>query len=107
MARPPSDIRTAVLGAIGAGPCTLVDVVRRANVGYAAARYTVQNALRGGAVQVCGQEKRAHAKRWLAIYELCEPIEEEAAQGAAGDGCAMDFEQLGCAVRAWSALVES
>lgn len=96
-----------MLTAIGSGPCTLVDVVRRSNVGYAAARYTVQNALRGGAVQVCGQEKRAHAKRWLAIYELCEPVADGRDSDASTDGGVVDFEQLGCAVRAWSALGES
>lgn len=95
MARPASDIRVAVLGALESGPGTLVDIVLRSNVGYTAARYTVQNALRSGAVQVCGQEKRAHAKRWLAIYELVE------APQAADTGVAEACADLGAAVCGW------
>lgn len=114
MARPPGDVRSAVLAAIGVAPCTLVDIVMRANVGYAAARYTLQNALRSGAVQVCGREKRPHAKRWLAIYELCEPVDDDDCTGescACWDGCSgvrqVDFERLGGALRAWSVLADS
>lgn len=101
-----------MLKAIGVGPCTLRDIAQRViemecAVSGRAVVWTVQNALRGGAIQISGWEKRAHAKRWLAIYELCEPEAEEAEPDAASDGGAVDFEQLGCAVRAWSALVES
>lgn len=110
MARPPTEIRTAVLDAIRTSPCTLVDIVQRANVSYAAARYTLQNAMRGGAVQICGQEKRAHSKNWLAIYELApdvEPAPETFVPGADGDGgLQVHFEQLGCALRAWSSSLQ-
>lgn len=102
MARPPGEIRSAVLDVIRSGPCTLVDIVQRANVGYDAARYTVQNAVRGGAVHVCGHEKRPHAKRWLAIYEVAEEPEQHGLHVVGGDGFNVEFEQLGSAMRAWS-----
>lgn len=92
MARPPGDVRMAIIQALAHGPCTLRDIAQRANVGYAAARSTVQNAVRSGELQICGQEKRAHAKRWLAIYELAEPPElivEGNAQARADLGAAM------------------
>ncbi len=92
MARPPGDVRMAIIEAVGKGPCTLLDIVQRSQVGYAAARYTVQHALRGGALQICGHEKRPHAKRWLAIYELVEPPELTI------DGDALASADLGAAM---------
>ena len=76
MARPAGVLRLAVLGALQSGPCTLRDITLRGKLGYGAARYTVQDALRSGVVQICGQEKRPHAKRWLAVYELVLPPEQ-------------------------------
>ena len=97
MARPPGALRGAVLVALRSGPCTLRDIAQRAQVGYGAARYTVQDALRGGLVQICGQEKRPHAKRWLAIYELAEPPEEESPPAPIYPGHAT----LGAALSGW------
>lgn len=76
MARPQGALRMAVIEALQSGPGTLRDICERSGVGYGAARYTVQDALRGGVLQICGQEKRAHSKRWLAIYDLSEKLEE-------------------------------
>lgn len=97
MARPPGALRVAVLGALREGPGTLRDISVRAQVGNGAARHTVQNALRSGAVRICGHEKRPHAKCWLAIYELAEPAEEEAAPAPVYSGHAT----LGAALSCW------
>lgn len=99
MARPPGEVRLAVIAALRSGPCTLLEIVQRANVGYAAARATVQNALRGGELQICGQARRAHAKRWLAIYELVE-VEEDV--GGDEPDVSASCVQLGHALVAWS-----
>ncbi len=92
--RPVGDIRAAVQAALEVGPATLLDIVERGNLGYDAARYAVQNALRAGVIQVCGQEKRPHAKRWLAVYELCE------------SAAAPDTEQLGGVMHSWVLVVQ-
>ena len=97
MARPPGALRVAVLGALREGPGTLRDICERSSVGYGAARYTVQDALRSGAVQICGHEKRPHAKRWLAVYELAEPPEEETPSAPIYSGHAT----LGAALSCW------
>lgn len=99
MARPPGEVRVAVIAALRQGPCTLLEIVQRSKVGYAAARATVQNALRGGQLQICGQARRAHAKRWLAIYELAEAIEDE---GDDAPDVSAACVQLGHALVAWS-----
>lgn len=78
MARPAGVLRLAVLDALQSGPCTLRDIALRGKLGYGAARYTVQDALRSGVVQICGKEKRPHAKRWLAVYELVEQTDQSA-----------------------------
>lgn len=90
MARPSGALRVAVLGALrDGGPGTLRDICERSSVGYGAARYTVQDALRSGAVQICGHEKRPHAKRWLAVYELAEPPSPPIHSGHATLGAAL------------------
>lgn len=95
MARPQGALRVAVLGALLSGPCTLRDIAQRAQMGYGAARYTVQDALRSGVVQICGHEKRPHAKRWLAVYELAEQPEVDGDQAGAGHAV------LGSALSCW------
>lgn len=99
MARPPGALRVAVLGALREGPGTLRDICERAQVGYVAARYTVQNALRSGDLQICGQEKRMHSKAWLAIYELSEPPEEECP--TAPEPTCAGHANLGAALSCW------
>lgn len=83
MARPPGDVRMAVIGAIRtAGPGTLREIQARVNlqrakekasvVGYETMRTTLHNATRGKSpvLQICGQAREPHAKCWLAIYDL-------------------------------------
>lgn len=95
--RPREETRIAVITAIRSGPCTLLDAAQRSQVGYHAARYTIQNAMRSGEVQICGHERRAHAKRWLAIYEMTDAEPEE------GDCAAVvDSSALVAALSCWS-----
>lgn len=89
----------AVIDVVRTGPCTLLDIVERSKVGYSAAKYTVQHALRGGELQICGHERRPHAKCWVAIYELTEQPEESAIE--VDEGCAV----LGAALSSWSRSV--
>lgn len=77
MGAPRGEVRRAVVGAIQAGPCTLGDVVSRTQLEYAQVKAALQNGLRSGELTITGQEKRPHAKRWLAIYELARPPGEE------------------------------
>lgn len=97
--RPQGDICLAVIEAVRAGPCTLLDIVERSQVGYDAARYTVQNALRWGHLQICGHERRPHAKCWVRIYELTEQPEDAAVEVDGGSAV------LGAALSSWSRSV--
>lgn len=71
--RPPGEIRQA----LGAAACALAtecggatwrDMAERAGVGYLAARRTVENMERAGALQPVGCEKRPHSRRWMTLY---------------------------------------
>ena len=95
MARPPGALRVAVLEALRSGPGTLLDIAERSKVGYSAVRYTVPDALRSGVVQICGHEKRPHAKRWLAVYELAQVEEVVCAHACTG------HVELGSAMSCW------
>jgi hypothetical protein len=44
------------------------DLAERACVGYLVARRTVENMARAGELQLVGHEKRAHSRRWVALY---------------------------------------
>jgi len=95
--RPRAEVRAAVVAAISQGPCTLRDAAERAQVGYAATRHTVSNLVRSGDLQICGQEKRAHAKRWCALYEVVEVV----AADALPTPNAVGAEVLALSLRAW------
>lgn len=95
--RPAGEVRTAVLDVLRTGPCTLHDVVARSLVGYAAARSTLGNLKMAGVVQVCGNERRAHAKRWCALYEV---VDSPAVHGAADD---VGVAALGAVLSSWLA----
>lgn len=79
MSRPTGELRAAVLAVLAVGPCTLRDVAERSQVSYQATRTTLSNALRAAQVRICGHEKRAHAKRWCALYEIAPPANEDEA----------------------------
>jgi len=45
------------------------DVAEHAQVGYTAARRTVENMAKAGELVPVGSEKRAHSRRWVTLYE--------------------------------------
>lgn len=114
MARPPGDVRMAVIGAIrSAGPGTLREIQARVNtqralelasvVDYDTMRTTLHNATRGKtpALQIVGQAREPHAKCWLAIYDLAEAQDapEQQPESALAEACA----QLAAVVGVWGA----
>lgn len=71
--RPQGEIRAALGSAAHAlaaeqGSATWRDMAVRAGVGLQAARRTVENMERGGALQSVGFEKRPHSRRWMKLY---------------------------------------
>jgi hypothetical protein len=93
--RPPAELRLAVVEAIRqSGPLTLRDLTVRSQVGYDAARYTVQNAVRSGALQIVGHEKREHCDKWVALYDLPQ-------EPAATEHIEVGFVVLGEALSQW------
>lgn len=94
--RPPQEVSQAVLTALALGPCTLRDVCERAQVGYKAARASLGNLKRAKKVQICGQEKRAHAKGWCRLYELVD-VDEAPFNTPAGAGAKV----LAATLSAW------
>jgi predicted ArsR family transcriptional regulator len=67
--RPRGDVSRAIVKALEDGPpMTLRDVAARCQIGYLAARWTLKELGRAGAVEIVGREKRAHSKKWVALY---------------------------------------
>jgi hypothetical protein len=71
--RPTGEIRQALAKAAtrlanekGAG--TWRDLAVVAQVGFDAARQTVENMERAGDLEVVGSEKREHSRRWMKLY---------------------------------------
>jgi len=75
--RPNGEISQALMAVISQGPCTLRDAAERAQVGYKAARSTIGYLTRAKRLQICGQEKRAHARGWCRLYEVVEQVAPE------------------------------
>ncbi len=77
--RAPGEVRTVLLGALREqGPLPLRDLAHMCQIGYDAARYTLQNATRAGVVEIVGNEKRPHSKKWVALYGLApDPAESQ------------------------------
>lgn len=70
----PGEIRTALEAAARQlhaeqGAATWRDLAERACVGFLAARRTVENMARAGAIVPVGKAKRAHSRRWMTLYE--------------------------------------
>lgn len=64
------------------GPLTIRAAAERSQVGLQAARATIANAVRSGAVRECGQAKPARGTKWEAIYEVApEPEPDECRHG--------------------------
>lgn len=95
--RPAGDIRKAIDKAAREleqerSAATWHDMAVRANVGFLAARRTVENMARAGALQPVGTEKRAHSRRWMTLYVPA----AVPALAVSAPTCALDM-----AVRGW------
>ena len=68
------EVRKVIMDALRShGSLTLREVAERTQVGYMAARRTIDNAMRSGAIVVDGYEKHAHCSRWIALYKVASP----------------------------------
>jgi hypothetical protein len=77
--RPAGEVRQAICSTLQQhGPLPLCDIAVRAQVGYDACRHAISNALRADRVEIVGQTKVAHAKQWVALYDVV--AESEPAQ---------------------------
>lgn len=86
--RPPGsigEVRAALMQQLAREPMTIRTAAQRSQVGLQAARSTIANAVRAGAVRECGQAKPAKGTRWEAIYEPA-PQPEAVQHECAGDG---------------------
>ena len=93
MSRPRGQIRQVVASVFREqGACTWRTVAESAQVGYAAARRTVENMVRAGELVEAGHAKAAHTTNWVKLYELRQPTEAE--QGTASE--------LSAVVRCWA-----
>lgn len=69
--RPSGELRLAVASCITAlGPMTLHDLCAQVQSTPRALSSAVRNMLRDGALVKAGMERRPHAKRWVALYDL-------------------------------------
>jgi hypothetical protein len=74
--RPPGEVRTVILEALGHGsPKSLRDLAHQCQVGLDAARRTLDHLVRAEVIEIVGYEKRAHCKKWVAMYDLVQPPE--------------------------------
>jgi hypothetical protein len=76
--RPRSELRSVIVKALEEGPpMTLREVAARCQVGYEATRWTLKRLVRASAVEIVGREKRAHCKKWVALYDIARTPECE------------------------------
>ena len=86
MSRPRGEVRAALLAVPSLhGPSTLRELFERSQVGYDAARYTLQDCVRAGDLVVVGRERRPNAKRWVQLYDV-PPTGDAQALGEPQDG---------------------
>jgi hypothetical protein len=83
MSRPRGEIREAMSQALlqiasGGAAAPVRQLAEKAQVGYDAARRTLDNMARAGEVRVAGYDKPAGSKRWNAMYEI--PPDEDLPQ---------------------------
>jgi hypothetical protein len=72
--RPPGEVRAAIFTTLReAGPMSMRDIAECSRVGFDSTRYTVQNAMRSGALEIVGHEKREHCSKWVALYDVPRP----------------------------------
>lgn len=69
--RPPGDLRAIVIGALCEhGPLPLREIAEVKRLDVPTARHTVKNMRRAGLLEVVGYQKRAHCRRWVALYDV-------------------------------------
>jgi predicted ArsR family transcriptional regulator len=69
--RPAGEVRKVLVAALEQGkPMSLRDLAHRCKVGVNAARRTLDHLVRAGVVEIVGHEKRAHCRKWVALYDL-------------------------------------
>lgn len=74
--RPTGEIRTAIFAALREqGPMPLAEIVRQVPLQTTrrAVMFTVKNSMRAGQLEKVGVERRAHCKKWVAVYDLAQP----------------------------------
>jgi predicted ArsR family transcriptional regulator len=74
--RPIGEVRKIIVAALEPGkPMSLRDLAHRCKVGVDAARRTLDHLVRAEVVEIVGHEKRAHCKKWVALYDLARQSE--------------------------------
>lgn len=56
------------------GPLPMRELAHKCQVGIDAARRTLDNAVRAGDFEIVGHAKASHSKKWVAVYDLAEPV---------------------------------
>lgn len=80
--RPAGEVRAVIVRTLReAGPMAQRDLALQAQIGVQAVRRTVDNMVRSGALVVAGQEKRAHSRKWVALYDLAPPQDDGTRHG--------------------------
>lgn len=98
LGRPPGEVRQALLGELREqGPLSMRDLAQHTQVGYRAARWTLARCVQAGLVVKAGQEKRAHSRKLVALYELA----DKSAAGVTGATQGHGWVDLGRCIGAW------
>jgi hypothetical protein len=73
--RPPGEVRETIVSTVREAGQSLAlrDIAQRSQVGYDAARRTLDNAVRCGVLEIVGHEKREHSSKWVALYDVPRP----------------------------------
>jgi len=103
--RPAGDIRQALRQAAERlaqqqDGVTWRELAEAAQVGYTAARATVDNMARAGELPVIGQAKRAHSRRWMTLYGAPQPG-STGRPGGWTHGATSGLDALQVAVQGW------
>ncbi len=71
--RPPGDYRTVVMDTLSMhGPLPMRDIAAVRQIELSAVSRTVDNLRRAGLLSIVGYEKRAHCRRWVALYDMAQ-----------------------------------
>ena len=96
--RPQGEIRSVIFDSIRSqGPTPLCDLVVRTQVGYDAARRTVDNCMRSGSLAIVGHEKRDHSRKWVALYDVVDTSAQAEVQNDPNSGLVV----LSAALTGW------